>query len=169
MHMADRNARIILSLNTMSDTTISAAAPPPYTSSTPASETSIPSNSPLTVLNNTNLEGIRNSILDNAPVLFIVGHDGSKPLPKAFQIVTVKAPPTATTWTPNLIHACLMFCDTASKGRQETRLFVQSPQRETMEEALLALLAKMQEMLGRRWRLPLSCTRPGTKHVYLES
>lgn len=144
-------------------------APPPYTIDTPSAETLIHPGSPVNVFSNTDVSGVRASILDNAPVLFVLGHNGRKTIPPSFNIVTVKAPPNARNVIPGHIHACLMFCETSSKGRSEARLFVQSPQRETMEQALLALLNKMQEMLGRRWQLPLSCARPTAPYVYLES
>lgn len=152
-------------------TDLLAAPPPPYRTDSTSSERRISDASAVTVVANSNLEGIRNSILDNAPVLFILGHHGYKPLPKDFYVVTVKAPPTPNpaNLSPNRFHACLMFCDSAFKKGQETKLFVQSPQRDTMEEALAALLQKTQEMLGRRWQLPLSCARLGPTHVYLES
>lgn len=148
----------------------STAPPPPYQTDTSPTETTLPTNSPV-ILAHSNLEAVRNSILDNAPVLYILGHNGYKPLPKSFHIATVKAPPNAVRpMIPGRFHACLMFCEPVSKQQMATRMFVQSPQQETVEEALCALLAKTQEMLGRRWwQFPLRQERPTAPYVYLES
>lgn len=150
----------------------SAPAPPPYTTDTPPSERSLPRGSPLNIFSNTNgnLDGLRALILDNAPTLFVLGHNGYKTLPNKFEVVTIKSPASSTTGVPGFIHACVMFKEAVYKGRNEVRLFVQGGQRETTEAALSALLKKMQEMLGRRWDLPLRYSqRPGPGQVYLES
>lgn len=151
----------------------SAPAPPPYSTDTPASGRSLPPGSPVNIVSNANgnLDGLRALILDNAPTLFVLGHKGYKTLPNNFEVVTIRqSPASSTTGVPGFIHACVMFKEAVYKGRNEVRLFVQGAQRETTEAALSALLEKMQEMLGRRWDLPLRyAQRPGPGQVYLES
>lgn len=151
--------------------TDSVPAPPPYTRDASSSERALSVDSRISLLPNGNdLEGVRASILDNVRVLFIIAFNGHKPMPKDFYILTIKTPPWATDRVPNQYHACITFCDSTGKGRQGASMFVQGVQKDTMEEALQALLQKTQEMLGRRWKLPVSPV-PSTAalSVYLES
>ena len=146
----------------------SAAAPPPYTVDEPPAE-GIPPGTSQSAVSGTTLDGIRACILDNAPILFILGQGGYRTVPQNFKLVTIKASEHAAGSVPHLIHACVMHVEIAKQGWQEVKLFVQGPQRETTQAALLALLQKTQEMLGRRWKLSLTSPRQPMGTFYLDA
>jgi len=129
-----------------------ANAPPPYTNDSAVPAASAPAPSPTNAT--FSIEGLRAQILDNVPVIWSFTHGGYKSLPTRFFVTTVQAHRSVPIGTAGMVHATVMFPSSSQSQRNGLEMFVQGPQRDTTEEALRALLAKTEEMLGKRWHMP---------------
>lgn len=93
-----------------------------------------------------------------------MAHGASRAIPNDFRICTVRAPLDTDRVIAGKIHAAVLSQVKEGKSAVRLSLFVQGPQADTTEEALRALLAKTEDLIGRRWGGKISVQ----KELYVE-